>query len=107
MDMERATSIRNELGPLLDRLITQLDAEGSATQRAYFARIRRGLEQAHHDTELVTSIRELYCTPAVGFSFSTDASPLKRRKSWRGTWKESGRRGTEARSRRCGPGIAT
>lgn len=74
--MERATSIRNELGPLLDRLITQLDAEGSATQRAYFARIRRGLEQAHHDTELVTSIRELYCTPAVGFSFSNDASPL-------------------------------
>ena len=74
--MERATSIRNELGPLLDRLITQLDAEGSATQRAYFARIRRGLDQAHYDTELVTSIRELYCTPAVGFSFSMDASPL-------------------------------
>jgi len=76
MDMERATSIRNELGPLLDRLITQLDAEGSATQRAYFARIRRGLDAAHHDTELVTSIRELYCTPAVGFSFSNDATPL-------------------------------
>lgn len=74
--MERATSIRNELGPLLDRLITQLDAEGSATQRAYFARIRRCLEQAHQDTELVTSIRELYCTSAVGFSFSTDATPL-------------------------------
>jgi len=76
MDMERATSIRNELGPLLDRLISQLDEEGSATQRAYFARIRRGLEQAHHETELVTPIRELYCTPAVGFSFSSDASPL-------------------------------
>jgi hypothetical protein len=74
--MARATAIRNELGPLLDRLISQLEAEGSATQRAYFARIRRTLEQAHHDTELVTSVRELYCTSAVGFSFSTDATPL-------------------------------
>lgn len=72
----RATSIRNELGPLLDRLILQLDAEGSATQRAYFTRIRRSLETAHYDTELVASIRDLYCTPAVGFSFSHDASPL-------------------------------
>jgi len=76
MDMEHATSIRNELSPLLDLLISQLDAEGSATQRAYFARIRRCLEQAHHDAELVTSMRELYCTSAVGFSFSNDASPL-------------------------------
>jgi hypothetical protein len=74
--MERATSVRNELGPLLDRLISQLDAEGSATQRRYFARIRHSLEQAHHDAELVTPIRELYCTSAVGFSFSSDASPL-------------------------------
>jgi hypothetical protein len=74
--MERATSVRNELGPLLDRLISQLDAEGSATQRRFFARIRRCLEQADHDAEVVTSIRELYCTPAVGFSFSTDAIPL-------------------------------
>jgi hypothetical protein len=76
MNMERATSVRNELGPLLDSLISQLDAEGSATQRAYFARIRRCLEQADQDTEVVTSIRDLYCTSAVGFSFSSDATPL-------------------------------
>jgi hypothetical protein len=76
VDMERATSARNELGPLLDLLISQLDAEGSATQRRYFARIRRCLEQAGHEAELATSIRELYCTSAVGFSFSSDATPL-------------------------------
>ena len=74
--MERATAVRNELGPLLDLLINQLDAEGRAPQRRYFARIRRGLEQAHHEAELVPSMRELYCTPAVGFSFSHDTGPL-------------------------------
>jgi hypothetical protein len=77
--MGRATSIRNELSPLLDHLIHQLDAEGSATQRAYFARIRRSLDEAHHDLELVTSMRELTSTLAVGFSFSRDARPLIRR----------------------------
>jgi len=74
--MGHATSIRNELSPLLDLLIHQLDAEGSATQRAYFARIKRCLEQAHYEPELVTSMRELTCTSAVGFSFSGAASPL-------------------------------
>jgi hypothetical protein len=74
--VQRATSIRNQIGPLLDRLIHQLDAEGSATQRAYFLRIRRELERAQHDAELATPIRELTSTTAVGFSFSSDAGAL-------------------------------
>lgn len=74
--MRRTTSVRNEIAPLLDRLIVQLDAEGSATQRAYFLRIRRELERASHETEMATPIRELTSTTAVGFSFSTDAGAL-------------------------------
>lgn len=74
--MRRATSVRNEIAPLLDRLITQLDEEGSATQRAYFLRIRRQLDRARHEGELVTPIRELTSTSAVGFSFSSDAGAL-------------------------------
>jgi hypothetical protein len=74
--VQRATSIRNQIGPLLDRLIDQLDAEGSATQRAYFLRILRELERAQHDVELATPIRELTSTTAVGFSFSSDAGAL-------------------------------
>ncbi len=74
--MRRTTSVRNEIAPLLDRLIRQLDAEGSATQRAYFLRIRRELERARHEVELVAPIRELTSTNAVGFSFSSDAGAL-------------------------------
>ena len=74
--MQRATEVRNEIGPLLDRLITQLDHEGRATQRAYFVRIRRTLNHARHDLELVTPIQELSTTTAVGFDFSTDADAL-------------------------------
>lgn len=74
--MRRTTSVRNEIAPLLDRLIHQLDTEGSATQRAYFLRIRRELERARHEVELVTPIRELTSTTAVGFSFSSDAGAL-------------------------------
>jgi hypothetical protein len=77
--VRRATSVRNEIAPLLDRLIHQLDSEGSATQRAYFLRIRRELEHARHDVELATPIRELTSTSAVGFSFSSDADALIRR----------------------------
>ncbi len=74
--MRRTTSVRNQIAPLLDRLINQLDAEGSATQRAYFLRIRRELDRARHEGELVTPIRDLTTTTAVGFSFSSDARAL-------------------------------
>lgn len=74
--MSSSTEVRNQIGPLLDRLIIQLDVEGSATQRAYFARIRRSLDRARHDGDLATPIRELSTTSAVGFTFSTDADAL-------------------------------
>ena len=74
--MQSATYARNEIGPLLDRLIKQLGQEGRATQRAYFARIRRTLNHAQHDVDLVTPIQELSTTTAVGFEFSSDADAL-------------------------------
>lgn len=74
--MERTTQARNAIGPLLDQLIVQLDAEGCATQRAYFARIRRSLYRARHDIELATPIMALSTSAAVGFRFSNDADAL-------------------------------
>ena len=38
--METGTLVRNELAPLLDRLIVQLEDEGQLTYRAHFTRIR-------------------------------------------------------------------
>jgi hypothetical protein len=77
--MSSSTEVRNQIGPLLDRLIIQLDDEGSATQCAYFARIRRSLYRARHDWDLATPIRELSTTSAVGFTFSSDADALMAR----------------------------
>ena len=74
--MSSSTEVRNQIGPLLDRLIVQLDDEGSATQCAYFARIRTSLYRARHDWDLATPIRELSTTGAVGFTFSNDADAL-------------------------------
>ena len=42
----KATVVRNEICPLLDHLIRQLDAEGRATQKAHFKRIQRWLDGA-------------------------------------------------------------
>jgi len=74
--MLRPTVARNAIGPLLDQLIYQLEHEGSATQCAYFNRIRRSLNRAHDDIELIVPIQALSTTPAVGFSFSQDADIL-------------------------------
>jgi hypothetical protein len=74
--MRHTTTARNQISPLLDQLILQLDAEGRATQRAFFARIRRSLDGARYDLELASSIRELTSSTAVGFRFSNDADAL-------------------------------
>jgi len=74
--MQHTTAARNEIGPLLDQLIKQLDTEGRATQRAHFDRIRRSLYHARYDTELTTPILELSTSVAVGFSFSNEADVL-------------------------------
>ncbi|MGD8418001.1 MAG: hypothetical protein PVH91_13165 [Pseudomonadales bacterium] len=74
--MGKTTAARNAIGPLLDQLILQLDGEGSATQRAHFARIRRSLDLARSDSDLARPILALCTTTAVGFKFSNDADAL-------------------------------
>lgn len=74
--MQRTTHARNSIGPLLDQLIQQLHAEGSATQCAYFTRIRRSLYHARYELDLATPILELSASAAVGFRFSSDADAL-------------------------------
>ena len=70
------TAARNEIGPLLDELITQLEAEGSATQRAHFNRIRKRLYHAHDTWELAFPIIDLSSCNAMGFHFSNTADAL-------------------------------
>ncbi len=74
--MGKTTAARNEIGPLLDQLILQLDGEGSMTQRAHFARIRRSLYLARTDTDLARPILALSTSTAYGFKFSNDADAL-------------------------------
>ncbi len=77
--MQRATVARNEICPLLDQLIRQLTQEGSQTQCAYFRRIRKSLDRATDNTQLVLPILELSSSSAVGFRFSNDADALMSR----------------------------
>jgi len=72
----KPTAVRNEIGPLLEALIVQLTVEGSATQRAYFDRIRSSLNHARHASELARPILDLSTTAAVGFKFSIEADAL-------------------------------
>ncbi len=74
--MGKSTAARNAIGPLLDQLILQLDCEGSKTQRAHFARIRRSLDLARSDSDLARPILALSTSTAVGFKFSHDADAL-------------------------------
>lgn len=74
--MGKTTAARNAIGPLLDQLILQLDCEGSMTQRAHFARIRRSLDLARSDSDLARPILALSTSTVVGFKFSNDADAL-------------------------------
>ena len=74
--MHNTTAARNELGPLLDQLITQLEQEGSATQKAHFKRIRGHLYGASDAHDLTQSIIELSTSVAMGFRFSNTADAL-------------------------------
>ena len=71
-----STVARNELTPLLEELIRQLEEEGRATEHACFRRIKRRLECARDDTALVASIVALSTTEAVGFARSEASKPL-------------------------------
>ena len=77
--MQHTTAARNELGPLLDKLIVQLEQEGSATHKAHFNRIRGHLYGAHDPMELTQSIIELSTCVAMGFRFSQTAEALVER----------------------------
>ena len=70
--MHKVTLARNEISPLLDRLIQQLEAEGRLTQRAHFRRI----EVAHNDWDLKSPIIDLSSAAAMGFKFSSVADAL-------------------------------
>jgi hypothetical protein len=77
--MQKVTNARNEISPLLDELITQLDAEGSLTQCAHFHRIRHRLNHASDVWELKTPIIQLSTCTAMGFRFSQTADALVER----------------------------
>jgi len=74
--MHYVTAARNEIGPLLDELIVQLEVEGSSTHKAHFNRIRGRLYGAHEPWELTTPIIELSTCIAMGFRFSQTADAL-------------------------------
>ena len=74
--MQRATTARNEIGPLLDQLIFELEVSGRATQRAYFCRVRKGLSGANDDLDLAESIKEISSCTALGFQFTDTADVL-------------------------------
>ena len=75
----RAKFARNQIGPLLQELISRLEAEGQATQKAHFKRIQHHLDDAADDWELASPIIELSTCVAMGFRFSNDATPLVNR----------------------------
>lgn len=74
--LQKVTIARNQIGPLLDQLILELDAEGSSTQKAFFKRVRGHLDLAYDDEDLTTSILELSSSLALGFQFSQTANVL-------------------------------
>jgi hypothetical protein len=76
LKMQRATTARNNITPLLDELIVQLDEEGSATAKAHFKRIRGSLNCASDAWELTQPIIELSTCVAMGLQFSQTADAL-------------------------------
>ena len=74
--MQRVTLARNQIGPLLDQLISELDANGCATQRRYFNRIRGEFNRANDEWDLTTSIVELTASPAMGLQLPDTADAL-------------------------------
>ncbi|MEM7220467.1 MAG: hypothetical protein AAF515_19055 [Pseudomonadota bacterium] len=67
---------RNQLDPLLEALVKQLDEEGQATQQAFFSRIRTSIQKAQDEVGLAAPFMELSTTAFVGFEFSADAIAL-------------------------------
>ena len=74
--MHKVTQARNQISPLLDQLITELDADGAATQKAYFNRVRGHLSGATDELELTATIVELSSCTAMGFKLSNTADAI-------------------------------
>ena len=67
---------RNEIEPLLNALIRQLAAEGRATERAIYARIRQGLSSARSACDLTRPLNDLSTMAQVRHNTSEDAEAL-------------------------------
>ena len=67
---------RNEIEPLLAELIRQLSAEGRATERAIYQRIRKSLCEAKDPCELSRPLNDLSTMSQVRRQASGDADVL-------------------------------
>lgn len=74
--MKTVSLVKNEIEPLLSRLMQQLSHEGRATEHAVYRRIRRSLREANDEFELAVPLRALSTSSCVGFELSTDANVL-------------------------------
>ena len=77
--MQSVTNARNKIGPLLDQLISELEAEGLATQQRYFHRIRLDFNRANDDLDLTATIVELSSCTALGIQLPGTADVLMSR----------------------------
>ena len=67
---------RNEIEPLLTELIRQLSAQGRATERAIYRRIRKSLCDAKDSCELTRPLNELSTMSQVRPEASGDVNVL-------------------------------
>ena len=77
--MQRLAMARNRISPLLDQLISELDAEGCTTQKRYFNRIRSEFNRATDEQDLNSSIVELSASLAMGLQLPQTADALMAR----------------------------
>ncbi|MEM7001318.1 MAG: hypothetical protein AAF529_11065 [Pseudomonadota bacterium] len=77
--MQKVTIARNQLSPLLDALIAQLEADGRSSQKAYFARVRGNLNGANDEWDLGASMVEISSGNAMGFELPPAADALMQR----------------------------
>ena len=67
---------RNEIEPLLAELIRQLSAEGRATERVIYQRIRKSLCEARDPLEVSRPLNDLSTMSQVGQRTSGDTDVL-------------------------------
>ena len=77
--MQSVTMARNKIGPLLDQLICELEAEGLSTQQRYFHRIRQDFNRARDKFGLTATMVELSSCTALGLQLPGTADALMSR----------------------------